>query len=492
MRVHNGLRAIMLACAFSTPLAAQVPEQVTLCMPLEPPLLDPTRGPAQAIRELTYGNIFETLVAIDRDGRLQPGLAESWKVSADGLVYDFKLRSGVSFHDGTPFTSFNVAYSVERAKRPESRNAQKWIFDPILRVDTPDPLSARIVLSRPTANFLYGLAWGDAVMVAKGSAAENATVPVGTGPYKFSRWVRGERVELVVNDRWWGAKPTFAKAIFRFISDPAVQVAAIKAGDCDALSNLAAPEAIPALKRDPRLAVTTGYTEGKTILAMNNGKAPFDDVRVRRAIAMAIDRQQVIEGAMSGLGIPIGSHFSPSHPAYVDLTATNAYDPMKAKAMLAQAGFPNGFSATLKLPPPAYARRSGEIIAAMLQQIGVKITIEPLEFPQWLERVFRGKDYDLTLIAHTEPLDINIYARPDYYFQYRSPAFNAALNDAETATSDEARNAAYGRAQKRLADDAVNVFLFLLPKVTVTKGSLTGMWTNWPLPANPLAELSWK
>lgn len=471
---------------------AQTPDTITLCMALEPPLLDPTRGPAQAIRELTYGNIFETLVALDRDGKIVPKLAESWSISPDGLAYEFKLKPGVTFHDGTPFTSSNVAYSVERAKRPESRNAQKWIFDPIARVDTPDELTARIVLSRPTANFLYGLAWGDAIMVAKGSAAENATLPVGTGPYKFARWARGDRVELTRNEGWWGTKPAFARAVFRFIPDAAAQIAAVKAGDCDALTNLAAPEAIAELKADSRLAVTAGYTEGKTILAINNGRKPFSDVRVRRALSHAVDRQQVIDGAMSGLGKPIGSHFSPSHPAYVDLTNAYPYDPAKAKTLLAEAGYPNGFSATLKLPPPAYARRSGEIIAAMLQQVGVNLTIEPVEFPQWLERVFRGKDYDLTLIAHTEPLDINIYARPDYYFDYHSTAFDAELKEAESALSEAARNAAYAKAQRQLSTDAVNVFLFLLPKITVTNARLTGMWANWPLPANPLAELSWK
>lgn len=492
MRRRLGFVVACLACVLSSLVLAQTPTRVTLCMGLEPPLLDPTRGPAQAIRELTYDNIFETLVAIDRDGVIKPRLAESWSVSADGLIYEFKLKANVTFHDGSAFTAENVRYSIERAKRPESRNAQKWIFDPIERVEAPEPLSARIILSRPTANFLHGLAWGDAIMVAKGSAAENATQPTGTGPYAFVRWVRGESVVLRRNDAWWGAKPVFAEAVFRFVSDAEKQIAALKDGACDGLTNLSALDGIAELRADARFKLTTGFSEGKTILAINNGKPPFNDVRVRQALALAIDRKALIESAMAGLAIPIGSHFSPSHPAFVDLTSVNAYDPERAKALLAEAGFSTGFSTILKLPPPLYARRSGAAIAAMLAKIGIKVRIERLSFPQWLEGVFGNKDYELTLIAHTEPLDINIYARPDYYFQYHSNTFNETLKEAESALNEASRNRAYAKAQRLIAEDAVNVFLFLLPKVTVTKANLQGMWANWPVPANPLAELSWK
>jgi peptide/nickel transport system substrate-binding protein len=485
-----GLTAALLA--LTGPVAAQTRDSVTLCQSLEPPVLDPTAGAAQAIREVTYLNIFEGLVALTREGRIVPRLAERTEVSPDGLTYTFTLRAGVRFHDGAELTAEDVKFSLERATGPDSRNAQRWIFEPIERIETPDARTVRVTLKRVAANFLYGLAWGDAVIVARATAANNATAPVGTGPYRFGEWRRGDRLTLVRFDGYWGERPALAGATFRFISDPQAQVSAVRSGDCDALTNLAAQEAVDGLRRDARLAVATGNTEGETILAINNQRAPWSDVRVRRALAHAIDRRLVIEGAVSGFGTPIGSHFSPNHPAYVDLTGAYPYDPARARALLREAGVAEGTPVTLRLPPPAYARRSGEIVAAMLTQVGLRPVIEPLEFPQWLERVFRNRDFELSIIAHTEPLDIGIYGRPDYYFGYRSEAFNQAIQRAEAATAAAAQNAAYAEAQRLLSQDAVNVFLFMLPKITVTRAGLTGMWESWPLPANPIAELRWR
>lgn len=487
------LRAALALCLLLVPVTAHAQkDSVVIGQTLEPPTLDPTAGPAQAIREVTYLNVFEGLLRIDRDGKLQPMLAESWTVSPDNLVYTFKLRRGVRFHDGSDFNAADVKFTFDRAMAPDSTNAQKWIFAPIAGIETPDPATVTVTLKQPSGNFLYGLAWGDAVIFAPDSVVNNKTNPVGTGPYRFQRWNRGDRIELVRNDAYWGKVPAISRATFRFIPDAQAQVSAIRSGDVDALSNLAAPEAADQLKSDGKLKVVVGNTEGETILGINNGKPPFSDVRVRRALAHAIDRKAVIEGAMSGYGTPIGSHFSPNHPAYVDLTGMYPFDPAKARALLKEAGFPNGFDATLRLPPPPYARRSGEIVAAMLGQVGVRVTIEPIEFAQWLDQVFRNKNYDLTIISHTEPLDIGIYARDDYYFLYKNPAFRALMARIDTTVDEAERNKLYGDAQRMLAEDCVNVFLFQLPKIGAWNANLIGMWENWPVPANPLAELSWR
>ena len=160
---------------------------------------------------------------------------------------------------------------------------------------------------------------------------------------------------------------------------------------------------------------------------MNNARAPFDDIRVREAVAHAIDRQAIIDGAMFGYGTPIGSHFAPHNPAYVDLTALSAYDPEKSKALLAEASLADGFKTTLTLPPPSYARRGGEILASQLRAVGIDAEIINVEWAQWLEQVFKGKDFDLTIVSHTEPMDIEIYARPDYYFGYDDPVMRALI-----------------------------------------------------------------
>ncbi|MBN8532631.1 MAG: ABC transporter substrate-binding protein [Rhizobiales bacterium] len=485
---------LTLAAVLPSPVLAQQGnrDSVTLCQTLEPPILDPTGGAAAAIREITYDNIFETLIAFDSAGRTQPRLAASISSSDDGMVHTIKLRTGVTFHDGTPLTSADVKFSFERAMAPDSKNSQKWIFAPIGSIEMPDASTVVITLKSFAGDFIEGLAWADASIFSAKSADKAGTEPIGTGPYQFVRWNRGDRVILKRNDAYWGAKPAIANAIVRFIADPQAQVAALMAGDCDAHTNIGAPEAVAQLRANANLRVTIGRTEGETIVAMNNSKAPFNDPRVRQAISMAIDRAQVNEGAMSGFGTLIGTHFSPNHAAYLDLTGAVKFDPAAARKLLAEAGFPNGFSASLRLPPPSYAQRSGEVVAAMLAQIGIRVSIEPVQWAQWLERVYRQRDYDMTIVAHVEPLDINIYSREGYYFGYASDVLKDAIARTKSARTAEARNAAFQDAQRRISADHVNVYLFMLPKITVQKAGLKGMWANWPVPANPLGQLSWE
>jgi peptide/nickel transport system substrate-binding protein len=278
---------------------------------------------------------------------------------------------------------------------------------------------------------------------------------------------------------------------FRFIGDPAAITASLLSGDVDAVPNGVPPETLPQFRADPRFIVAVGSTEGETILAINNKKPPFDDVRVRRAISYAIDRKAIIDGALSGEARPIGSHFSPLHPAYVDLTGRYPHDPAKAKALLAEAGHGDGISATLKLPPPAYARRSGEILAQQLGAVGIKVTIEPLQWAQWLSSVFTNKEYDLSIVAHTEPLDIEIYGRPNYYFNYGNPKIAELWEEVKATPDEAARNRLYGEMQRIIADDAVNDFLFQLPKIGVWNRNLTGLWTNSPIQANDVTRVHW-
>ena len=232
--------------------------------------------------------------------------------------------------------------------------------------------------------------------------------------------------------------------------------------------------------------------EGETILGTNNGRKPFDDLRVRRAMAHAIDRKTLIDGVLFGNGAAIGSHFPPHRAGYVDLTGMYPYDPTKAKALLAEAGYPDGFETTLKLPPPIYARRSGELIAAMLAEVGIRVKVEPMEWAPWLEKVFRGKDYDLTLIAHTEPLDIDIYGHPDYYFNYKSERFLKVEEELNRTQDPVKREKLYAEQQQILAEDAVNGFLFMLPAATVQNAKIEGMWLNRPIQANDVTAVRWK
>jgi peptide/nickel transport system substrate-binding protein len=225
---------------------------------------------------------------------------------------------------------------------------------------------------------------------------------------------------------------------------------------------------------------------------LNSARKPFDDVRVRRALMHAVDRKALVEGAYSGYGRPIGSHFSPNHPAFVDLTGVVPYDPAKAKALLKEAGYGNGLSITIKSPQMAYASRSAELLSAMLSEVGVELKIIPTEFPaKWIEEVFRNKDYDVTIVSHTEPLDIDIYARDNYYFNYKNDKFKALIAEIGRTTDEKARFAKYAEAQKILAEDVPALFLFQLPKLGVWNAKLKGLWENYPIPSNDVTDASW-
>lgn len=483
--------SVFVGAAFLASPSFAAKDTITLGIALEPPHLDPTAAAAAAVDEIVYANVFEGLTRINRNGEVKPALAESWSVSEDGKTYLFKLHTGVKYHDGTDFNADDVKFSLDRARDEKSANAQKSLFKAIESVEVVDAATIKITLSSPAGNFLFNMGWGDAVIVAPESAEGNKTNPIGTGPYKFSKWSKGSSVELVKNDAYWGKPVAINKAIFRIIPDAAAAVTSMLAGDVDGFPNFPSPEAIPQFQADPRFTVVIGSTEGETVLSTNNKKPPFDDIRVRQAIAHALDRKAIIDGAMFGQGTPIGSHFAPHHPAYVDLVNTYPRDLEKAKSLLAEAGFPNGFKATIKLPPPTYARRGGEIIAASLREIGIDLEIIPVEWGVWLDQAFKKKDYDLTIVSHTEPQDIGIYANPEYYFQYDNAEFQAIINKLNVTADRDARYALMGEAQRKLSADAVNGFLFQLAKTGVWSADLEGLWENSPVQANDLTEVRW-
>ncbi|WP_157217398.1 ABC transporter substrate-binding protein [Flavisphingomonas formosensis] len=459
---------------------AHARDTLTVALQLEPPNLDPTSGAAVAVDEVTYGTVFETLVRLDAQGTVKPWLAQRWTASSDGLIYSFTLRPDVRFHDGAPFTARDAAFSLMRAIAPGSTNAQAGALSVIARAEAVAPLILRVTLKRPDADFLRLLSYGDAAMVSPRSASALASAPIGTGPFRFSAWRRGEAITLARNDAYWGAHARLARIVFRFIADPSAAFAAIKAHDVDIFKDFPAPETLAQLQADPTIKLAIGPTEGQVILAFNQRSGPLADLRVRQAISHALDRRAIIDGAMFGYGTPIGSHFAPQDPDYVDLTGRYPHDPAAARRLLAAAGYGHGLDLTLKLPPAAYARRSGEIVAAQLASVGIRVDIRNLEWASWLDEVYKRHAFDLTIVNHAEPYDYDIYGRDDYYFGYRSAAVHALLDRLKTTADPAARHGLLVALQQRLADDAANGFLFEYPGLGVQDASLRDIWINTP------------
>jgi peptide/nickel transport system substrate-binding protein len=474
-----------------TALAQGRKDSMVIGIALEPPGLDPTVAAASSIAEIVQYNILETLTRINSDGSVSPLLAESWEASPDLRTYTFKLRRGVKFQNGEPFNAQTVKFAFERAGGEKSTNKDKRTFAS-MSVQAVDEHTV-VVINReidPDLPFLLGQA--TAVIVEPKSADANATQPVGTGPYKLDNWSKGSSVTV---SKWDGFRNAGAvkldKVTFRFISDPAAQAAALLAGDIDAFPRIAT-RVVPQFKANAKFQVILSGSRAKTILSINNRRKPLDDARVRQAISAAIDRKAVIEGAVDGFGVPIGSHYVPGAPGYVDTTGVNPFNLDKARQLLAEAGVKTPLELRMTLPPPSYARQGGEVIAAQLAKIGIVAKIQNVEWAQWLSGTFGGaKDYDLTIVSHVEPFDLGNYTKPDYYWGYQSKEFSALYDKIMNTANIAERNRLLGDAQRLLARDAVNVFLFQPQWPTVARKGVKGLWKDMPVFVNDLSALSW-
>ena len=488
----TSLAAASLASLPMAALAQRRKDAVVLGMTLEPPGLDPTAGAASAIAEIVQYNIFETLTKVQSDGTVVPLLAESWEISPDLKAFTFKLRKGVKFQNGEPFNANTVKFSFERAAGEKSTNKDKRTFQSMESVGVVDDSTVVVINKDLNPDFLFLMGQATAIIVEPKSADSNATKPVGTGPYKLESWAKGSSVTLA---KWDGYRNPAAikmkKATFRFISDPAAQVASLLSGDIDMFSRVAAARSLEQFKRDSRFQIILSGSRAKTILAINNKKKPFDDVRVRRAISAAIDRKAVIEGAADGFGVPIGSHYVPGAFGYVDTTGVNPYDPEKAKKLLAEAGIKTPLEVSLILPPVPYARQGGEVIAAQLAKVGIIAKLQNVEWAQWLSGVYTNKNYDLTIISHVEPFDLGNFAKPGYYWGYESPKFSDLYNQINNAPRAADRAKLLGEAQQLLAADAVHAFLYQPQWITVAQKGLRGLWKDMPLFVNDIGALSW-
>lgn len=482
---------LAVALAMVAPLPALAQGRIAIGIQQEPTSLDPTTDATAAINVMLTQNVFEGLTSVDQAGAVIPQLAESWTISDDSLTYVFTLRQGVTFHDGAPFTAADVVYSFERARAEDSTNPRRATFVPVDTITALDDHTVEIVLNNPDAFFLFDLAQGPASIVSEASADTNGTRPVGTGAFRFDAWTRGDRLRLVRNADHRNADNVAMETIeFRFISEPAAATAALMAGELDAFPGFPAPELVAQFEADPRFNVVVSSTEGEVILAMNNSRAPFTDRNFRRAISHALDRDEIIEGAMYGFGIPIGSFYPPHGPAYVDLTERYATDRDIARELIAESDY-DGRPLVMRLPPFPYATRSGEIIQAQLGAVGLDVQIENVEWGFWLDEVFRNLSYDFSIIAHTSPNDLGNFARgPSYFYGYEDEAFVALWDAIRTETDDDTRLEMLAEAQTHLAEEAVHGFLFQLPSIGIFRQGVEGFWPSQPVLQLPLSEIT--
>ncbi len=468
------------AAPVTTTTAAPVSAQtsVTIGLQLEPPTLDLTASPAAAIPQVLLYNVYEGLVKLSETGEIVPLLAESWDLSDDGTEYTFNLREA-TFHNGEPFTADDVVFSLNNVIGEDSEHPFKTTLAPIASVEALDARTVKVTLSAFSSNLLFFLTQGQGVILKESAVADIATRPVGTGPFKFSFQVPGDSIGLERNPDYWGTPALLETVTYRYINDPNALSNAMLSEQIDILAGVSAPELLEVFEADDRFTVYTGLTNGQVTLALNANNPPLDDVRVRQAISHAIDKQGVVDGAYFGYGELIGSHTTPLDPYYVDLNDVYPFDQETARGLLADAGA-EGVTLDLYLPPVSYARRGGEIIASQLGEVGINVEIQQVEWGVWLEDVFTNHDYDMSIVAHVEPRDIGQYGNPDYYWAYDNPEVATLLAQADAEPDDAARNELYAQVQRQITSDAANVWVFLLPALSVTKNGITGYIANAP------------
>ena len=486
------LCAALVLAGLAAVAPAQGPARLVVQSQTEPPGLDVTATPATATSGIVFYNVQEALVKVDRHGKLVPWLAERWH-TADNRNYTFFLHKGVRFHNGRELKAGDVKYVFDRAMNPETKHPYAKDYEAIGDIIVKDDYTVTFALKNVNANFLQNVARAGSVIYPREAVETLKSHPIGTGPFRFEEWVRGDRIVLVKNgDYHVKGLPKLDRVTFRFITDPNAVLAALKAGDVDASLFGLGPEHVQELQKDARVQVIVGDTTNDVILAMNNSRKPYGDVRVRRAMTYGVNKGDVLKGAMFGMGKILGTNVDPLNPYYVDMSKAMPYDPTSAKKLLAEAGYPNGFDTVLKVSPQyEYTVRSGQVVADNLKKIGVNVKIEQIEWGQWIARVFREADYDLTIIGHAEAWDIKNYANAKYYFRYDSSKFQVLFAKSEVTVDDKARRDVYVDMQKLLVEDAPVVWLFMHPRLAVVKTGVQGLWKDLPASVNDLSEVSW-
>lgn len=424
--------------------------------------LDPHRTVSASTFQVT-NNIFDTLIGVTPKGELVPRLAKEWHSSEDGLTWTFSLQENVKFHNGRMLTADDVVYSFHRLKEKGSPRAKDYAN--IIEVKADGENKVIFSLGQADATFLSSLAMPWTAIVAKEADADMKNQPIGTGPYKLVEWVPQQSITLQKNENYFvKGKPYLDEVTFQIIPEATTLLANLQSGTID-IAGISG-EQVDQIKNDPTLKVIESPMNNVQVLALNNKRKPLDDVRVRQAISMAINKQQVIDGANWGYGQAIGSHMAPTSPYYVDTTQILPYDLDKAKSLLKEAGYEKGFSMKLSLPEPYKIHvDSGQIIADQLKKIGINLEIEMVEWGKWVQDVYTGRNYDMTIISHTGRLDPDAMLSRyqidsgENYFNYENQEVDKAIKEAKITLDEKKRRQLYEFVQKTLAKEVPAVYI---------------------------------
>jgi peptide/nickel transport system substrate-binding protein len=453
------MTGLFLSLLAALPAAAQ---EITVALGSEPTTLDPQLredGGERAVND----NIYETLMARKPDGTLLPGLAASEPRLLDPTTWEVKLRPGIKFHNGEPCNADAVVHSVKRIIDPKFNSEQMSFFITIKGAEKVDDLTVKIFTAGPDPILLSRLYWMKMVPPGHSKDPKFAETPVGTGPYKFVRWARGQNIILEANPAYWGQTPEIKKVTYRFVSDPGTRLAGLKAGEFDVITNL-----LPEFTKQVPQAIHILGLE-LPIIILNADSGVTKDVRVRQALNYAVDKAALAQGLFEGFAqIAQGQLLSPSFFGFNKDVKAYSYDPEKAKALLKEAG---AAGATVELIGTAGRwlkdREMVEAVAAYWDKVGIKAKVRIFEFNEYLNRLFDRKTRAdaIFVVSSNELLD----ADKSFSAYYKAGGIGSSNTDkdlaawidaARTETDVKKRAALYHQAVKRAYDQAY--FLWLL------------------------------
>lgn len=441
----------------------------------EPQNLDNTAGAGQGINEAFNGNVYEALFRLSDDGAVEPVLAKDTKVSEDGLTYTFTLQPGVTFHSGEPLTAKDVKYSIERVTSAESKSSRKNSLKTIASIDTPDDQTVVIKLSERAISLPYNLSY---VWIVNDAAKDLQSKEDGTGPYKLEEWRRGSSLAVGRFDKYWGAKPANGEVVFQYFTEATALNNALLTGAVDVITSVQSPDSLAQFKDNADFTVAEGKSTTKLLLAYNDRVAPFDNVKVRKALARAVDDKKLLNAIWGDYGTLIGSFVPPTDPWYVDLTKVDAYDPESAKALLAEAGYPDGFTFTIDTPNYDPHPVVAQFLQSELAKVGVKVNINIITANEWYTKVYKAHDFQATLQEHVNHRDIVFYGNPDFYWGYNNPKVTDLIKQSEASATTDEQTAKLKEANTLIADDAASNWIYLYPQIVVSAKSVSGYPVN--------------
>lgn len=471
-----------------------VRDTLTVAIGAEPESLDPVRmtsAPAATVGE----HIIQRLIYMEEDGSLTPMLATSWSANEDSTVWTFEIRQGVTFHDGTPLNAEAVAVNLQRFVDPAVGAGYRFLLGSVQDIRATGEFTLQMTLAQPFAPILSHLSHSFIGIISPAQLqgiAPNATIqdPIGTGPYVLESWQRGSRISMTRNDNYWGNAPAIPNVVFTIIPEESARIVALETGEADAIMAVP-PTDVARLSADPNIDVVRQTTVRTIYISFNNQKAPFTDLRVRRALNHAVNKQAIVDSIFEGGAIVADA---PVVDAVFGHTSVGPYEynPELARELLAEAGFADGLDMTIHHPTGRYPLDAtvAEAVQDMLAQVNVRARLETMEWTSYLQftaqpvdraeydafmlgwgTVTLDSDYGLFALLHTDQWNPNGNNRGFY----SNPRVDELLNAARVETNPATRERMYGEAISLIWDDTPWIYLYNAGQINAVRSDVRGI-----------------